>query len=196
MIANHADAQPQDADVSEGELHARAHALVNPASGLANDYLNLFNEVVMLIEQLPQMPELMDDLIAWRPTTYVEYFNRSNLPGRETTLDIYNGLDARLRRKFEDVVAELDRVATGAVVSIRRHHRLKGANDNDMLMQMCERSGENLRGILKRAVEIVNYGQGEADEDAQRRADRLMRVRLAAAKDVDDFYKMPRFNTP
>src|ERR1700759_5053507 len=36
----------------------RAEALVNPASGLANDYLNLFNEIVMLIEQLPTMPEL------------------------------------------------------------------------------------------------------------------------------------------
>ncbi|HTJ03030.1 MAG TPA: hypothetical protein VL492_09555 [Methylovirgula sp.] len=37
-------------------LQSRAEAIVNPASGLANDYLNLFNEIVMLIEQLPVMP--------------------------------------------------------------------------------------------------------------------------------------------
>src|ERR1700686_5113082 len=65
-------------------LESRAAALVNPASGLANDYLNLFNEIVMVIEQLPEMPELIDDLLAWRPTTYIEYFTRSVLPGRHS----------------------------------------------------------------------------------------------------------------
>ena len=42
---------------SGGMRVRRAEALVNPASGLANDYLNLFNEIVMLVEQLPTMPE-------------------------------------------------------------------------------------------------------------------------------------------
>ena len=37
---------------SGGSRTRRAEALVNPASGLANDYLNLFNEIVMLLEQL------------------------------------------------------------------------------------------------------------------------------------------------
>ncbi len=36
------------------DIQRRAEAIVNPASGLANDYLNLFNEIVMLIEQLPR----------------------------------------------------------------------------------------------------------------------------------------------
>jgi len=38
---------------TQTQLQSRAEAIVNPASGLANDYLNLFNEIVMLIEQLP-----------------------------------------------------------------------------------------------------------------------------------------------
>ncbi len=63
-------------------LQARAEAIVNPASGLANDYLNLFNEIVMLIEQLPQMPELIDDILRWRPVSYQSYFANSVLPGR------------------------------------------------------------------------------------------------------------------
>ncbi len=55
---------------SADKIASRDEAIVNPASGLANDYLNLFNEIVMLIEQLPVMPELIDDILKWRPLTY------------------------------------------------------------------------------------------------------------------------------
>ena len=66
-----------------------ADDLVNPASGIANDYLNLFNEIVMLIEQLPTMPELIDDIKAWKPTSYEDYFIHSPLPGRESAIEAY-----------------------------------------------------------------------------------------------------------
>jgi hypothetical protein len=45
------------------------------------------NEIVMLIEQLPSMPELIDDIFAWRPTSYQDYFTRSVLPGRGSALE-------------------------------------------------------------------------------------------------------------
>jgi hypothetical protein len=41
----------------------------------------------MLIEQLPSMPELIDDIFAWRPTSYQDYFTRSVLPGRGSALE-------------------------------------------------------------------------------------------------------------
>ena len=68
----------------------RAGDLVNPASGIANDYLNRFNEIVMLIEQLPAMPEFFDDILAWRPVTYRDYFRNSNLRGSTTALEAYD----------------------------------------------------------------------------------------------------------
>ena len=174
-------------------LDGRATALVNPASGLANDYLNLFNEIVMLIEQLPSMPELMADLLAWKPTSYNDYFNRSSLPGRQSAIEAYGLLDAKFRHDFEETVSELDRIATGAVASIRRHHRIKGDGDREGLAVACERFGSNLRAVLTRATNIVNHGSKEADENAQKRADRLIAVRMHAKKDVDDFYSAPRF---
>lgn len=39
------------------------------ASLLATDYLNHFNEVVMLIGMIPDMPECLDDAREWRPKT-------------------------------------------------------------------------------------------------------------------------------
>jgi predicted Zn-dependent protease with MMP-like domain len=162
------------------DLHTRVSGLVNPASGLANDYLNLFNEVVMLIEQLPSMPELMTDLLTWSPTTYQDYFAGSPLPGRESAMEAYDQLEPRFRRQFEDVVAELDRMATGAVAALRRHHRVKGDSDEESLAIACERFGANLRAVLSKATDLVN-GEGATAESAQKRADRLMAVRRHVA---------------
>lgn len=151
----------------------RAEALVNPASGLANDYLNLFNEIVMLIETLPSMPELFEDIQRWRPTTYREYFERSILPGRGTALENYDRLDVRFRRSFEAVVADLDRRSTGAVAAVRRQFKTQN-DDPDALAAVCERAGANIREILDKATSLVNHGQIISTDIVQNRADELM----------------------
>ena len=40
---------------------------VSPQTFLATDYLNHFNEVVMLLGMLGDMPEMFEDIAAWRP---------------------------------------------------------------------------------------------------------------------------------
>jgi hypothetical protein len=152
----------------------RAKALVNPASGLANDYLNLFNEIVMLIEALPSMPELIDDIMKWHPTTYQDYFETSALPGRGSALAAYAALDERFRLDFEALVADLDRRAVGAVAAIRRHHKTNGGACPETLAEICGRAGENLRGVLAKATHVVNYGTKRPREAAQQKADRLL----------------------
>lgn len=175
------------------EVEQRALSLVNPASGLANDYLNLFNEVVMLIEQLPSMPELMEDLQTWRPTSYRDYFGNSPLPGRHSALEVYDQLDSAFRAAFDTVVGELDSQATGIVVQIRRHMRTKGDSDSQGLAAICEKGGQSLRDTLDKAVDIVNNGVQGMQKNAQARADRLLAVRIKAIKDLEDFYKAPLF---
>lgn len=175
------------------KIDHRAAALVNPASGLANDYLNLFNEVVMLIEQLPNMAELMSDLQVWKPISYNDYFQNSPLPGKESALDAYRSLDAKFRRDFEEIVAELDRIATGAVASLRRHHRVKGDSDPEGLAAACERFGSALRDVLQRATNLVNYGSSKPEESAQTRADRLLAVRMQLLKEGDALHAQPQF---
>ncbi len=178
------------------EAEQRALRLVNPASGLANDYLNLFNEVVMLIEQLPAMPELIDDLLAWRPTSYRDYFAQSPLPGRVSALDVYDQLDVAFKASFDSVVAEIDRQATGVVVQIRRHFRTKQECDPEGLAAICEKGGAALRETLEKATGIVNHGVEGMQKNAQARADRLLAVRIKAIMDLEDFYKRPLFSSP
>jgi hypothetical protein len=155
-------------------------ALVNPASGLANDYLNLFNEIVMLIEQLPTMPEFIEDILAWHPVSYQDYFAYSPLPERNKALANYAELDADFRNKFETIVAELDTKAVGSVAAIRLCLK-SNAVDQNKLAQLCQKAGENIRKTLTRATSLVNYGTRRARETAQHRADRLLNSSIRKA---------------
>ena len=179
-------------DDSTGATEARAKALVNPTSGLANDYLNIFNELVMLVAQLPDIPEFADDILAWRPRSYLEYFAASSLPGSHTAVDAYAGLDARFRKEFEDAVAELDRIATGCVAGLRRLLK-KGDGGREALIAQCDRTSSAMREVMLRASNLVDHGSSQVEENAQRRADRLLAVRIQAIRDVEDFHGRPRF---
>lgn len=185
------EALKQQSSASADAIESRALSLVNPASGIANDYLNLFNEIVMLVEQLPSMPELMDDITAWRPTSYHDYFAKSPLPGRHSAIEVYEQLDRAFRASFDAIVQELDRQATGIVVAIRRHVRSKGGSDPQGLADICERGGVSLRETLVKASDVVNHGVEGVARTAQQRADRLRAVRQKAIQDLEDFYSKP-----
>src|SRR3954467_9650430 len=66
-----------------------AAANINPKTGLATDYLNHFNEAIMLLDLLPQMPECIVELIGWEPLSYQEHFTASNLKDRELAIAAY-----------------------------------------------------------------------------------------------------------
>jgi hypothetical protein len=159
----------------------RAGELVNPASGLANDYLNRFNEIVMLIEQLPIMPELIDDIMTWRPISYIDYFKKSVLPGSVTALEAYEKLDARFRKSFEAIVEELDRRSTGSVVAVRRKFKTRDDDNGVALAEVCERAGANIREVLERATMLVNHGAFVSRDAVQERTDALM-MRLSSQR--------------
>src|SRR3546814_4894183 len=47
---------------------------INQNTLLATDYLNHFNEIIMLLELLPSMPECYADAAEWRPKSYAAHF--------------------------------------------------------------------------------------------------------------------------
>lgn len=138
-----------------------SRSLINPLSGLANDYLNLFNELVMILEQLPQMPELIEDLLLWRPVSYRDYFLKSRLAGSRSALEAYDRVNPSFKRRFETMVQELDVVAVAAVASARRHFRDGEPKDIVRATATCERAAEKMRIILIRASRLVNYANIE-----------------------------------
>jgi len=151
-------------------IEKSAMELVNPASGLANDFLNHFNEILLLIENLPiLLPEMLDDLLQWRAQTYEEYFKSSNLPGSQITLEIYSSLSSDFREMFEQRVGSLNVLAEEYIERILDARLADGSIDIDKISQFSEAAAPKLRSALADLADIVN-----GDGDPQRRADHLM----------------------
>src|SRR6202041_1556548 len=82
-------------------------ANINPRTGLATDYLNHFNEAVMLLEMIPDMPECAEDFLVWEPLSYAEHFTASNFKARDLAIDAYNTADVRIRAEFDNVTSAI-----------------------------------------------------------------------------------------
>ena len=90
-------------------LQARAHGSnVNEQTLLATDYLNHFNEVVMLLEMLPDMPEMIDEVRNWKPKPYQDHFRSSTIADRELAIEAYEHVPKRYREPFDKTVAQID----------------------------------------------------------------------------------------
>lgn len=87
---------------SESEMRA---ANVNPNTGLATDYLNLFNEAIMLFEMGLDMPEMAEELTEWAPCSYIEHFERSGFEHRDIVVGAYHAAPEDRRRMFDDCCA-------------------------------------------------------------------------------------------
>ena len=158
-------------------LEAQAAALVNPASGIANDYLNHFNEMLLMIENLPiLLPEMIDEIWQWRPVTYVEYFKNSPLPGSAETLRIYDSLDKNFRTDFESMIELLDSIVLSSREVIGEHRMPDGTIEPEAITEICERYSADLRAVLDRAADLVNHGYAPPLERPQNMADRLLAV--------------------
>jgi hypothetical protein len=156
-------------------LEARASCLVSPTSGMANDYLNHFNEVLLMIENLPVLlPEMVDELVGWKPVSYRAYFEQSNLPGSAEALAIYDSLDEDFRRDAETMIELLDKIILRSVAIITSHRRDDGSIEAEDIAYICPRLAVALRSALERMADIVNHGYAGASERPQEMADRIL----------------------
>src|ERR1700761_6729144 len=77
---------------------------INPRTGLATDYLNPFNEAVMLLEMIPDMPECVEDFLQWHPLSYAEHFTASNFKARDLAIAAYEAAaDTDIRADFDQM---------------------------------------------------------------------------------------------
>src|ERR1051325_9790530 len=87
-------------------------ANINPQTGLATDYLNHFNEAIMLLEMIPDMPECADDFLQWRPLSYAEHFIASNFKARDLAISAYEAADPEIRAEFDQITGTMTNILT------------------------------------------------------------------------------------
>src|SRR5690606_23854677 len=82
---------------------------ISPETLLATDYLNHFNEVVMLLDLVTDMPECRADLADWQPRSYPEHFRHSGFAHRELAIAAWDHVAAERRQALESVIDRLNR---------------------------------------------------------------------------------------
>ncbi len=157
-------------------LETRANELTNPNSGIANDYLNHFNEILLLIENLPVLlPEMVDEILAWKTVGYREYFLNSTLPGKHQALEIYDAADPALRQDFEAMIKLLDGIVLKSIDMVINNRLADGTIDPDGIAGICELLAADLRVVLERTADLVNHGSAPPLERPQDMADRILK---------------------
>jgi hypothetical protein len=101
------------------EFCARARGTnVNERTLLATDYLNHVNEIIMLLELVPDAPECLEDCRAWQPMSYVEHFEASSIADRDLAIEAYAFSPPEFRANFDRLTLEMHRVIAGALASL------------------------------------------------------------------------------
>ena len=133
-------------------------ANINPRTGLASDYLNHFNEAIMLLEMVPSMPECAKDFMSWRPLTYSEHFMASHSKGRDLAIEAYNSADVIIRAEFDNITSAMTSIlmAVGAAMRQATKHKTRAI--------LAEQATGWVKPLVALAGGIINGGS-EADVD-------------------------------
>jgi hypothetical protein len=126
-----------------------AAANINPATLLATDYLNRFNEPVMLLDLLATSPECLDDLLAWRPASYREHFAASRQAHRDVVISAYEAADLSARRRLDELADAMNAILLAAREALRREPQGAGA------AATARRAAARLKPLMARAAALI-----------------------------------------
>jgi hypothetical protein len=145
-------------------------ANINPATGLATDYLNHFNEAIMMLELAPHMPDCIEDLSTWRPLSYCEHFSASNFKERELAIAAYGLAEPALRRRLDELGDCMSAILLATTAAMRRaepHALAILAGEAVMrLRALVARAGAVIHGADAANVETAAAGDSQAAVDA------------------------------
>lgn len=133
-------------------------ANINPRTGLATDYLNHFNEAIMLLEMVPDMPECAEDFLGWRPLSYAEHFTASNFKARDLAIAAYDSAEANIRAEFDNITSAMTSILTAVIAAMRE------ARQDKTRTTLAEQATGWLKPLVALAGGIINGG-AEADVD-------------------------------
>jgi hypothetical protein len=136
---------------------------VNERTLLATDYLNHINEIIMLLELVPDAPECLEDCRAWQPKTYVQHFEESSIADRDLAIAAYPYSPPEFRRLFDRLVMEMNRLVERALPAIEA---ASGKDDAQRCRHIVEISVSGLRTMVDQASATIHGDSQVMDQAA------------------------------
>ena len=127
-----------------------AAANINPKTGLATDYLNHFNEAIMLLDLLPHTPECIVELIGWEPLSYQEHFAASHFKDRELAIAAYEAAEPSARERLDELADTMNALLVATCEAFQRRSSLEAAN------ALAAETAARLKPLVARAGAVIN----------------------------------------
>jgi hypothetical protein len=145
-------ARPERSPEAEARAAELKAANINPRTGLATDYLNHFNEAVMLLEMIPDMPDCAEDFLQWHPLSYAEHFTASNFKARDLAISAYESADPAIRAEFDHVTGTMTSILTAVGGAMRE------AQQDTTRTKLAEQAASWVKPLVTAAGGIINGG--------------------------------------
>ena len=125
---------------------------VNDVTLLATDYLNHFNEALMLAELVVDMPDMLDDLVNWSPVSYQDHFRESGIADRKLAIEAYEYSPKEYRDPFDGTITRLDR----EIQNLQTRLECIGSKEDDAVREAVANQCAVIRGLIEEAGAVIN----------------------------------------
>lgn len=136
---------------------------------LATDYLNHFNEIVMLLDMLPDMPDMIEECKAWEPKGYKAHFENSAFSDKQLAIAAYDRVPGKFRRPFEETIRQLNLLLMGGITQLEEEIAVD--SDSEILREHCRTLARAAQALMDCASAIIH---GSDRAMAQAEIDRLL----------------------
>lgn len=172
---------PQDAQTQS--LQQRLQGTnIHSTSYLATDYLNHFNEVIMLLEMAIDMPDMLNEAAEWKPKSYEQHYMDSQLGEKELAIEAYALSPPQYRKPFDARVAELNEMVLSTVEQARE---VVDDPEPEVLVSLLESNIPELRRTAESIAALVN---GASDVGGQIGADHVIADDEIGQDDIDALF--------
>ena len=122
---------------------------IDPTTLLATDYLNHFNEIVMLLEMIADMPEILDDVKAWKPKGYKDHFRDSTIAEKDLAIEAYDFVPVGFREPFEQTIEQINAMIPSTVERLEK-------NLVDGEMEVLKVNAQTLSRLIQRLMDTAS----------------------------------------
>ncbi len=137
-------------------------ANINEQTLLATDYLNHFNEIIMIMEMVPDMPEILEEAQEWRPKTYQEHFRDSAFTDKDLAIEAYDHVPAKHRQPFEQTIEQMNGLVASTLARLEQD---VASGDAEVMRLTATNGSQLLQRLMDHASGIIHGGDKTMQQD-------------------------------
>ncbi len=126
---------------------------INNISLLSTDYLNHFNELVMLLEMVADMPDMMEEVKLWQPKTYQQHFQDSVFTHKDLAIAAYEHAPIEFKEPFDKTVTAVN---NAILIGLPHLEEIISHGDAEIIKHEAMSFTRNVQMLTERASAIVN----------------------------------------